>query len=142
MTPLTDARAHLAKAAEFSASGEENLAAERFTAATSDAVIAGINAKDAICLKLTGKTAKTDNHQTATAELRKAGGVGPTAAVTLGHLSRSRPSPNIKRPRSQSPTPPEPSNRPEPSTTKQDPFGSTTALTKRRESPFRRSLLP
>jgi hypothetical protein len=86
VTPLTDARAHLAKAAEFLASAEENIAAERYNAATSDAVISGINSKDAICLKLTGKTAKTENHQTATVELRKAGGIGPSTAVTLGRL--------------------------------------------------------
>jgi uncharacterized protein (UPF0332 family) len=86
VTPLTDAQAHLAKAAEFLAGAEENLAAERFNAATSDAVISGINSKDAICLKLTGKTAKTENHQTATVELRKAGGIGTSAAVTLGRL--------------------------------------------------------
>jgi hypothetical protein len=86
VTPLSDAQAHLAKAAEFLASAEENLAAERFNAATSDAVISGINAKDAICLKLVGNTAKTENHQTATAELRGAGRVGASAAVTLGRL--------------------------------------------------------
>jgi hypothetical protein len=62
------------------------LTAERYNAATSDAVISGINSKDAICLKLTGKTAKTDNHQTAAVELREAGGIGPSAAVTLGRL--------------------------------------------------------
>lgn len=86
MTPSTDAKAHLAKSQEFLASAEDNLAVDRFNVATSDAVISGINAKDAICLKLTGRTAKTDNHQSATGELRKAGGVGRSAAVTLGRL--------------------------------------------------------
>ena len=86
MTPSNDAKAHLAKSQEFLASAEDNLALGRLNAATSDAVISGINAKDAICLKLTGRTAKTDNHQAATVELRRAGGVGRSAAMTFGRL--------------------------------------------------------
>ena len=56
MTPSNDAKAHLAKSQEFLASAEDNLALGRLNAATSDAVISGIDAKDAICLKLTGRT--------------------------------------------------------------------------------------
>ena len=43
MTALQDARHHLAKAKEFLASAEDNRDLERYNAATSDAVISGIN---------------------------------------------------------------------------------------------------
>jgi hypothetical protein len=49
-------------------------------------VIAGINAKDALCLKLTGRTGKTDNHQEALAELRVSGAKGRELEPTLARL--------------------------------------------------------
>lgn len=52
-TPLQDAKAHLVKAQEFLAAAESEVSAERYNAATSNAVLSGINSKDAICLTLT-----------------------------------------------------------------------------------------
>jgi hypothetical protein len=53
-------------------------------------VIAGINAKDSICLVLVGKTSKADDHRQAVAELRKAGKIGADLAVTLDRLLKSK----------------------------------------------------
>lgn len=86
MGPLDDAVAHLSKASEFLESARANQLADRFSAATSDAVIAGINAKDAICLKLTGATGKSDNHAGAVKELRLAGKAGADVAAKLSRL--------------------------------------------------------
>jgi len=52
--------------------------------------IAGINAKDAICLVLVGKTSKADDNRQAVAELRKAGKIGADLAVTLDRLLKSK----------------------------------------------------
>ena len=57
------AQLHLEKAGEFLAAARIDLAAGHVNAATSNAVIAGINAKDAVCLKLTGVTSKSDDHR-------------------------------------------------------------------------------
>ena len=89
MTALQDARHHLAKAKEFLASAEDNRDLERYNAATSDAVISGINSKDAICLALTGKTGKSDNHSDAVKELRLAGGGSATLAAKTKGLATS-----------------------------------------------------
>lgn len=86
MTALSEARAHLRKAREFLEAAEIELDCDLFNAATSSAVTSGINAKDAICLALTGKTAKTDNHADAIAELRRAGTATKSLATTLGRL--------------------------------------------------------
>jgi len=82
MAAPSDARAHLAKAREFFTVAELNLDLELYNVAASDAVISGINSKDAICLRLTGTTAKTENHAAAAAELRTAGGSGPHGSTT------------------------------------------------------------
>jgi hypothetical protein len=82
MSALDEARAHLAKAKEFLTAAELNLDLDLFNVATSNAVISGINSKDATCLRLTGATAKTENHATALAELVAAGGNGPYRART------------------------------------------------------------
>ena len=74
MSALSDARAHLAKAREFLTAAELNLDLEFFNVAASNAVISGINSKDAVCMRLTGTTAKTENHAAGIAELRAAGG--------------------------------------------------------------------
>jgi len=82
MTALSDARAHLATAREFFTAAELNLDLELYNVAASNAVVSGINSKDAICLRLTGTTAKTENHAAAVAELRTAGGSGPHGSTT------------------------------------------------------------
>lgn len=86
MTALSEARSHLRKAREFLDAAEIELDCDLFNAAISSAVTSGINAKDAICLALTSKTAKTDNHADATAELRRAGTATKSLATTLGRL--------------------------------------------------------
>lgn len=88
MSARSDAEAHVGKAQEFLAAARNDLEYELLNAATSSAVIAGINAKDTICLILTGRTAKADNHQEAVAELKAAGKVGAQLAPTLGRLLR------------------------------------------------------
>ncbi len=56
MSALNDATAHLAKLREFLRTAESNKELNLYNAATSDAVISGINSKDAICLGLTGRS--------------------------------------------------------------------------------------
>ncbi len=56
MSALNDATAHLAKSREFLRAAESNKELNLYNAATSDAVISGINSKDAICLGLTGRS--------------------------------------------------------------------------------------
>lgn len=90
MTPLQAARGHLSKAQEFLAEAKSALANGHLNAATSNAIIAGINAKDAICLVLVGKTSKADDHRQAVAELRKAGKIGADLAVTLDRLLKPK----------------------------------------------------
>lgn len=86
MSALDDARAHLAKANEFLEAAGFDLDLDLFSAATSNAVLAGINAKDAICLRLTGTTNETDNHNMAVAELKAAGPAGADLAPALARL--------------------------------------------------------
>lgn len=88
MTAAADARAHLRKAQEFleAAGYERDLGL--FNPAASAAVTAGINAKDAICLALTGRTDKSDDHGRAVAELKASGPAGAELASTLSRLLR------------------------------------------------------
>lgn len=86
MTALQDARAHLAKAKEFLDAAVLSLDAELLNAATSDAVVSSINSKDAICLKLTGTSMKSDDHNAAPAELRRAGKAGADLEATFKRL--------------------------------------------------------
>jgi hypothetical protein len=86
VSALADARIHLAKAKEFLQAAEFNRDLALYNAATSDAVISGINSKDAICLALTGRTGKGDNHLEAVPELRRAGPAGAELAPTLSRL--------------------------------------------------------
>ncbi len=94
MTALQDAKAHLQKAAEFLNAATITLDNELFNAATSNAVSCGVNAKDAICLKLTGRSDKMENHSDAAAELKRASAtasvLGPTLTRLLGMKSRSQ----------------------------------------------------
>ena len=57
-----------------------------FSAAASAAVSSGINAKDAMCLALTGATEKSENHDRAVKELRRAGPQTGPLAPTLSRL--------------------------------------------------------
>ncbi len=75
------ARNYLKKAEEYAASAAANLAAERCTPAAGDSIHAGICAKDAIVMVLTGSTRKGTDHATAAKELRRALGARPTAAT-------------------------------------------------------------
>ncbi len=86
MSALTDARAHLRKAREFRDAADLSLDGNLYNAATSSAVTSGINAKDAICLALTGTTAKSDTRTDAVGELRAAGPATKSLATTLGRL--------------------------------------------------------
>jgi uncharacterized protein (UPF0332 family) len=86
MSALEQAKAHLAKAREFLEAAHLSNDLELYSAATSNAVIAGINAKDALCLKLTGRTGKTDNHQETLAALRVSGAKGRELEPTLARL--------------------------------------------------------
>jgi cobalamin-dependent methionine synthase I len=85
MTALRDARAHLDKARKFFEAGRFSLELELFNAAASSAVISAINSKDAVCLRLTGTTRKTEDHSQAVSELK---GVGPAGAALAPTLSR------------------------------------------------------
>jgi len=76
MGALADARSHLAKARELLKAAEVTLDLGLFNAAASSAVSSGFNSKDAICLRLTGVTGKTENHAQAIAELSAAGAAG------------------------------------------------------------------
>jgi hypothetical protein len=86
MSALEEAKAHLAKAREFLLAAHLSNDLELDSAATSNAVIAGINSKDALCLKLTGRTRKSENHQEALAELRASGAKGRELEPTLARL--------------------------------------------------------
>lgn len=86
MGPLAQALAHLRKAEEFLQAAEFSADLELYNAATSDAVVSGINSKDAICLTLTGRSGKADDHTSAVAELRAAGREGAELATTLSRL--------------------------------------------------------
>ena len=91
MGALEDARAHLAKAQEFLAAAEFTLDLDLFNAATSSAVSSGTNSKDAICLRLTGVSRKSDNHAQAVADFAQAGGVGAGLTQTFSRLLRMKP---------------------------------------------------
>ena len=86
MSPHQHVLQHLAKAEEFLDAARANLDAAHVNAATSNAVLAGINAKDAICLFLVGGSAKSRNHDDAVEELRRVGHVGRELAPTLQRL--------------------------------------------------------
>jgi uncharacterized protein (UPF0332 family) len=88
MTALEEAQLHLAKALEFLEAAEDNLEQRRYNAATSDAIISAINSKDAVCLTLTGRTNKSDNHADAVPELKRAGQAGAQLSPTFSRLLR------------------------------------------------------
>jgi hypothetical protein len=59
---------------------------ELHTAAASSAVLAGINAMDSICLQLTGRTGKSEDHRSAVPELAATGPMGKALESTFRRL--------------------------------------------------------
>lgn len=88
MTARDEARAHVAKAREFLEAAELADDLDLYNAATSSAVISGINSKDAICLALTGRSSETENHNDAVADLKAAGQPGRAVATSFARLLR------------------------------------------------------
>jgi len=88
VTALDSAHAHLSKAREVLEAAEASPELELHNAAVSNAVISGINSKDAICLTLVGRSKRGDNHDEARQELRVAGPAGQALEPTLGRLLR------------------------------------------------------
>jgi hypothetical protein len=76
----------LRKAREFLEAATLELERELHTAAASSPVLAGINAKHAICLRLTGRTSKSDDHRAAVPELAAAGPAGKALECTFRRL--------------------------------------------------------
>lgn len=90
MHPLAAAKAHLAKAREFLTAADVELSGELYTAAASSSVLAGINAKDAICLRTVGVTRKGDDHAAAINELARSGPVGKSLESTFRRLMKMK----------------------------------------------------
>jgi HEPN domain len=86
MTAFEEAELQLVKAREFLEAAEVSRDRGLFNPATSDAIISAINSKDAICLALTGRTRKSDNHADAVPELKEAGPAGADLSPTLNRL--------------------------------------------------------
>lgn len=86
MTARTEAEGHFKKAQDFLEAAQTDLDFDLLDPATSNAVLAGINAKDVICLMLTGTTKKTENHSSAIGELKTAGHVGADVVPTFQRL--------------------------------------------------------
>lgn len=77
---------HVRRAREFLDAAGLELDMELHTAAASSAVLAGINAKDAIGLQLTGRTGKSEDHRSAVPEFAAAGPVGKALESTFRRL--------------------------------------------------------
>lgn len=94
MSALKSARLHLLKAKQFLEAAERNSDDGLHDAATSNAVMSGINSKDAICLATTGRTSKSDNHTSAVTELkaasREAAAVAPAFQRLLALKSKAQ----------------------------------------------------
>lgn len=86
MGPGENATNHLRKALEFLDAAELELDSGLHTAAASSAVLAGINAKDTICLRTTGRTGKSDDHRAAVPELAATGPAGKALESTFRRL--------------------------------------------------------
>ena len=84
---LNYAKRYLQKAEEYLASPEDNLDVERATPAASDAIHAGISAKDAIVTMLTGATRKAKDHAKSAGELGAALGTRPEAGLPRRHCA-------------------------------------------------------
>ena len=79
-------RAYASKAEEYAAAAVSELKAERFVAATSLAIHAGINAADAVCGARVGKRAAGDDHDQVLTLLREAGSDGIAVEKELRRL--------------------------------------------------------
>ena len=86
MSRSLQVRQHLNKADEFLAAARLGLDVGLANAAASNAVLSGINSKDAICLALTSRTSKSQDHLQAVDELRRAGRSGKNLAPVLQRL--------------------------------------------------------
>ena len=86
MGALEESRAHLRKAREFLDAARLEVERDLYSAAASSAILAGINAKDAICLRLTGRTGKSDDHRSAVPEPAAAGPAGKALESTFRRL--------------------------------------------------------
>jgi uncharacterized protein (UPF0332 family) len=86
MGAFDEVKQYLAKSREFLEAAQVNLNLNLFNAATSNAVTSGINAKDAICLRITGRTGKSDDHNAAVDELSRSSPDGKSVAPTLRRL--------------------------------------------------------
>lgn len=86
MSARVEAEGHLKKAQDFLEAAQTDLDFDLLDPATSNAVLAGINAKDVICLMLTGTTKKTENHNSAVGELKTAGQAGADVVSTFQRL--------------------------------------------------------
>jgi len=71
MSVRHEAQVHVEKAREFLEVAVECVESRHFNAVASNAVISGINSKDAICLHITGLTNKKGDHLDAVDELRR-----------------------------------------------------------------------
>jgi len=88
------AQAFLTKSQEYLASATDNMISERLTAASGDAIHAGICAKDAIVMVLVGSVTKHKDHSQATADLKRALGKRaetPEAERALRELVAAKP---------------------------------------------------
>lgn len=79
-------RDYLEKAEEFCAAASDELAAERFIAATSLAIHAAINAADAVTGARTGRRAAGQDHEEVRSLLRESGKDGAELEKDLGRL--------------------------------------------------------
>lgn len=79
-------RAYAGKAQEYADAAANEIEAERFIAATSLAVHAGINASDAVCGARLGERAAGDSHDQVLALLRTAGKDGIAVEKELRRL--------------------------------------------------------
>src|SRR5579859_6858540 len=81
-----EARAHLEKAREFMQAADAALREGWPNAAAGSAVTAAINAKDALCPAMVGRTTAADDHRSAVGELRSLGAAGTEPANALDRL--------------------------------------------------------
>jgi len=75
-----------AKAQEFLEAAQAALDALWLNAAVSSAVTAGINAKDALCFAMAGRSTAAGDHKSAVNELRALGSAGRGPATVLDRL--------------------------------------------------------
>jgi uncharacterized protein (UPF0332 family) len=82
----TEALAHLHKAHEFLDAAETAAESVWPNTAASNAVTAGINAKDALCFGLSGRSVAAEDHRASVTELAALGASGKKAATAFDRL--------------------------------------------------------